>query len=351
MKKNKTDIGHFFEDFKPGHVFECPTPRTLTTGDVSNYIAMTGERTPRFCDSRGEIHPLVVFHTVFGQTVRVISLNARANLGYAELVWNRPVKIGETLHAQAEVVGLKENKGKDSGIVYVKTRGLNADEKVVLEFTRWVMVKKRDINTETAFLKSPVTPKLNSTLTPEFLTPVKDAIPNRKLTGSDLIFDDYQVGERISHVDGASVNPSDHMQFTRLFQNSAKIHFDTRITDGKPLVYGGYPISLGYAQSFNGFQNRTGICGINAGSHANPVYAGDTLYSFTEVLDKKALPGDAKTGALRLRLVVVKNVAMSDLEDDRFTIKVDNPKNPGTEMYNPAVVLDLDYWEQIALSA
>jgi len=41
-----------------------------------------------------------------------------------------------------------------------------------------------------------------------------------------------------SHYDGVDRQPSDHMSFTRLFQNSAKIHFDARLTQGKPLVSG-----------------------------------------------------------------------------------------------------------------
>ena len=91
------------------------------------------------------------------------------------------------------------------------------------------------------------------------------------------------------------------MMFTRLFQNSCEGALRQAIaTDGKPLVYGGFPISHGYAQAFNGFENRIGIAAINGGTHANPVYTGDTLYSFTDVLETQKLTDDV--GALRLRL-------------------------------------------------
>jgi len=347
--KSKSDQGNFFEDFKLNHVFHCAIPRHLTVGDISQYIAFTGDRTPRFCDSRMEIHPLCLFHLVLGQTVRDISLNARANLGYAGLLWFRPVFAGDTISTRAEIVGLKENSNKKTGIVYVKTKAENQKGKAVLEYLRWVMVKKKNAKETTIYFENPEIPKLIKELDVKHLHPIKDAIPNKRITGGPFYFEDYQEGERISHMDGITVNSSDHMAFTKHFQNSAKIHFDALLTDGKPLVFGGFPMSLAYALSFNGFQNRTGICAINGGTHANPVYAGDTLYAFTEVLKKQAFDSEVKTGALRNRLVVVKNQRVDD--PDNFAIQMDDPKKPGKKTYNPHVVLDLDYWEQVATGA
>ena len=343
--KTKTDSGNFFEDFKLGHVFQCPIPRTLNQGDISNYISMTGDRTPRFCDARAEIHPLLLFHLVLGQTVRQISLNAKANLGYAGLLWQRSVAAGDTISTTAEVIGLKENSNQKTGIVYVKTRAQNQHGKEVLQYNRWVMVNKRDEKLKTEFLDKPIIPELPSKIEPEMLWPVKEGIPTKVLTGGNFLFEDYKVGERIDHVDGLTVNTTEHMSFTRLFQNGAKIHFDNLLTDGKPLVYGGFPMSLGYALSFNGLQNRTGICAINAGAHANPVYAADTLYAFSEVLEKKNLGPDSKTGAVRLRMIVTKNMRVENV--DAFHIYPE----AGKKVLHQNIVLDLDYWDQIATGA
>jgi 2-methylfumaryl-CoA hydratase len=138
-----------------------------------------------------------------------------------------------------------------------------------------------------------------------------------------------------------TVNASDHMAFTRLYQNSARVHFDALATGGRPLVYGGLIISIGYAQSFNGLEQRGGIRAINAGTHANPVHSGDTLFSLTKVQDKHEL--GASEGALRLRLIVVKNErprnGFEPMVVDRSTKK---------SRYHPNVVLDLDYWEVVA---
>jgi len=52
------------------------------------------------------------------------------------------------------------------------------------------------------------------------------------------------------------------------------------------LVYGGHIISLARALSFNGLENALRILAWNAGTHANPTFAGDTLYAQTRVLEK-----------------------------------------------------------------
>jgi 2-methylfumaryl-CoA hydratase len=335
-ENDKGWTGNFFEDFEVGQHIACPTPRQITSGEVASYIALTGDRTPRYCGSAGRVHPLIVFHTVMGQTVRHISLNARANLGYAGMTFRRPVRLGATLSTSVEIIGLKENSNKKTGIVWVKTTGRDDDGERVLDYVRWVMVKKRG-EAATRWLDEPVVPELPAAVAPTELKLDKSGEPpQRTVTGADWHFEDYAVGERVFHHDGQTVNPSDHMAFTRLFQNSAKVHFDALLTGGKPLVYGGYPMSLGYAQAFNGFENRMGIAAINGGAHSNPVYAGDTLYAFTEVVDAAEL--DTRYGALRCHLYVVKNENPVETGGG-FQVNGEDGK------YHPSVVLDLDFWE------
>ena len=79
---------------------------------------------------------LLVFHTAFGKTVPDISLNAIANLGYAEVKFLKPVFPNDTIFSESEVIGLKENSNKKTGIVYVRTRGFNQNRELVLEFIR-----------------------------------------------------------------------------------------------------------------------------------------------------------------------------------------------------------------------
>ena len=120
-----------------------------------------------------------------------------------------------------------------------------------------------------------------------------------------------------------------------LFQNSARVHFDAHLTDGKPLVFGGYPMSVGYAQAFNGFENRLGIVAINGGTHSAPTFAGDTLYARSEILEVERAPrGDV--GFVRARLVGIKN---ADPESTPLRVEKD-----GKTRHHPDVVLDLDHW-------
>ena len=124
-------------------------------------------------------------------------------------------------------------------------------------------------------------------------------------------YDSYEVGERIDHVDGMTIDEAEHRLATRLYQNPARVHFNAHEARagrfGRCLVYGGHVLSVARALSFNGLGNVLHIAAINGGTHANPVFAGDTVYAWSEVLDKAELAGHPDLGALRLRLVATKD--------------------------------------------
>src|SRR5271165_1265482 len=152
---SKNSPGNFFEDFRIGEVIRHATPRTVTVGDVALYNGLFGARfavqsSDAFAQAigypRSPVDDVLVFHIVFGKTVPDVSLNAVANLGYAECRFLKPVYPGDTLSATSEVIGLRENSNKQSGVVYVRSTGRNQDGAPVLEFARWVMVRKRNEN-------------------------------------------------------------------------------------------------------------------------------------------------------------------------------------------------------------
>ena len=106
---------------------------------------------------------------------------------------------------------------------------------------------------------------------------------------------DYAVGEKIDHVDGMTVEEAEHPTATRLYQNTARVHFN-QFTEGKGrfgrrLIYGGHVISLARALSFNGLANAFHIAGINGGRHVAPLFAGDTVFAWSEVLAKVRAAG------------------------------------------------------------
>jgi 2-methylfumaryl-CoA hydratase len=343
---SKNSPGNFFEDFRVGQVIRHATPRTLTAGDVALYNALFGARfavqsSDAFAKAMGypraPIDDLLVFHVVFGKSVPDVSLNAVANLGYANCCFRKPVYPGDTLSAQSEVIGLKENSSRKTGIVYVRTTGYNQDRAPVLEYVRWVMVRKRD---EAAPAPGDHVPRLPTALDPKLLgeacPKINIASYDVTLAGSPHHFGDYEVGERIDHVDGVTVEEAEHQIATRLYQNTARIHFNQFVEGkgrfGRRLIYGGHVISLARALSFNGLANAFHVAAINGGRHVAPLFAGGTVFAWSEVLARAELPGRVDVGALRLR-----TVATRDRPCTNFPDKTDDD-------YDPAVLLDLDYW-------
>ena len=343
----KTNEGNFFEDFRLGQVIQHATPRTLSIGDVALYTALYGSRfavqsSDAFAKSIGyeqsPLDDLLVFHTVFGKTVADISLNAVANLGYADCRFLKPVFPGDTLSSNSKVIGLRENSNRKTGVVYVRSTGRNQHGGTVLDYVRWVMVRKRDAAAQVAAGEVPALPaKVEPSTLGGAVPQIKAAAYDHALSGSAARWGDYAVGERIDHVHGMTIEEAEHQLATRLYQNTAKVHFNQHAEGagpfGRRLVYGGHVISLARALSFNGLANAFHIAAINGGRHVAPAFAGDTVYAWSEVLEKAELGGRDDLGALRLRTVGLKNRSASG-----FPLMAD--ENTPEE----GVILDLDYW-------
>ena len=344
---DKTQSGNYFEDFAIGQEIVHATPRTVTEGDIALYVALYGSRfaatsAETFARDLGyprmPVDSLLAFHLVFGKTVPDISLNAVANLGYAGGRFGVPVFPGDTVTTTSTVIGLKPNSSGKNGNVYVRSVGVNQHGQTVLEYVRWVMVNRR---TPTEVIGETVIPELpGAVAADDLVVPYEPGAAYdermQTLAGSTHLWDDYEPGERIDHVDGMTIEESDHMLATRLYQNTAKVHFnqfaqnDSRI--GRRLIYGGHIISLARALSFNGLANAHAIAAINAGSHSNPTFAGHTIHAWSEVLERLEVPGRADVGALRLRTVATKDRPCAG-----FPYRGEDGK------YLPDVVLDLDY--------
>ncbi|MGL5735510.1 MAG: MaoC family dehydratase, partial [Beijerinckiaceae bacterium] len=139
------------------------------------------------------------------------------------------------------------------------------------------------------------------------------------------------------HSDAMTVEEAEHMLATRLYQNTAKVHFDAMMQAqsrfGKRLIYGGHVISLARALSFNGLANAFHIAAINGGRHVAPLFAGGTVSAWSEILDTADIPGRRDIGALRIRTVATKDKSCADF-----------PFKDAEGNYDPSVILDFDYW-------
>jgi 2-methylfumaryl-CoA hydratase len=199
------------------------------------------------------------------------------------------------------------------------------------------MVRKRD---EAAAAPGDLVPQLPKAVEADGLGEASPIIVTRSydfaLAGSPHRWGDYQVGEMIDHVDGMTVEEAEHQMATRLYQNTARVHFNqfTQAKDrfGRRLIYGGHVISLARALSFNGLGNAYHIAAINGGRHVAPLFAGCTVFAWTEVMARAELSGRTDVGALRLRTIATKDQPCA-----AFPLRQDGADHP-------AVILDLDYW-------
>ncbi len=336
----KTNPGRFFEDYTVGETIHHAVPRTVSGGERALYHALyparhalySSDEFARACGlSASPLDDIAAFHVVFGKTVPDISLNALANLGYAEGRWLKPIFPGDTINSTSEVIGVKQNSNGKSGVVWVRTKGHNQLGEVVLDYVRWAMVRKRDV---ASVAPETIIPDLAPAVAAsDLVVPEGLNFTNYDFTlaGEPHRWGDYEVGEVIDHVDGVTVEEAEHMMATRLWQNTAKVHFDATLReDGQRLIYGGHVISMARTLSFNGLANAQMVVGLNGGTHANPCYSGDTIKAWSEVLDKAETSAQG-VGAIRLRLVATKG-------GEPFTRKGEDGK------YLPHVMLDLDYW-------
>jgi 2-methylfumaryl-CoA hydratase len=200
------------------------------------------------------------------------------------------------------------------------------------------MVRKRD---EAAPAPEASVPELPARVDPATLghsvPPLTADAYDLRLAGSEARWGDYEPGERIDHIDGVTIEEAEHQLATRLYQNTARVHFNQHAEGsgrfGRRLVYGGHIISLVRALSFNGLANAFHIAAINGGRHVAPAFAGDTVYGWSEVLERAELPDRSDLGALRIRSVGLKN-----RNGEGFPLMAD--ENTPEE----GVILDLDYW-------
>ena len=350
MKETIKILGNYFEDFRLNQRFEHGVPRTITGSDATLYLALTGNRYALHCAETiakqvgfktTPIDNLLLFNIAFGKTVNDISLNAVANLGYAECMFHHPVYPGDTIMVGSQIIGLRENKSAKTGIVYVHSIATNQQGLQVLSWKRWVMVNKREQSSQ---FEGELIPTLRNTtkLSPTPLPSQIDfSIWNSNYSDNQFKFDEFNKGNILDHRDGMTINESDHSLATRLYQNNARVHFDQTFMESKEtkkrLVYGGHVISIGRTLSYNGLSNAVWITGINAGTHCNPCYSGDTLYAQSVILDKVNLDNQSDFGLLRIQMLIAKNSPFESL-DSLYVEKC------ARRRYSDKVVLDLDYW-------
>lgn len=112
------------------------------------------------------------------------------------------------------------------------------------------------------------------------------------LTGNNNYFEDFTKGLVIKHARGKTVEVTENVLITNLVMNSADAHFNgdkmSKTPFGKCLSYGGVNMSivLGLAAQDTA-ENAIAEIGMDKMRFKSPVFHGDTLYAYSEILETK----------------------------------------------------------------
>ena len=146
--------GRYYEDFEVGDIYRSRFGRTVTEADNLQFTLLTHNTNPLHFDhifakqskwGRVLVNSTLTLALVVGMSVPDVSENAMANLGWEEIKLPNPVFVGDTLYCESEVLMKRESRSHpEVGIIKVRTRGINQDGKVVIDFIRSFMVYKRD---------------------------------------------------------------------------------------------------------------------------------------------------------------------------------------------------------------
>jgi itaconyl-CoA hydratase len=156
--------GRFLEDLEPGDIFRSRLGRTITDTDNAWFTMLTlntnqlhfnaayAERT-RW--GRPLVNSCLTLSIVSGLSVPDTSENTFANLSWTDIRLPKPVFTGDTLWAESEVLETRASRSDpDVGIVTIRTRGINQDGDVVIEFVRAFMLPRRTAAGEAFFPKT-----------------------------------------------------------------------------------------------------------------------------------------------------------------------------------------------------
>ncbi len=146
-------MGHYFEDFEEGQVYNHCQSKTIFESDNNIFSLLTMNHHPvhtniDYCSKQQHGRILVPGTLVFCLTVHMsvldISGQAIANLAYENIDHLAPTFINDTIYSKTTILETRESKSKpDRGIIYVETVGYNQNNEDVIKFRRKVLIKKR----------------------------------------------------------------------------------------------------------------------------------------------------------------------------------------------------------------
>ena len=153
--------GRFYEDLAVGEVYRSRWGHTVTEADNALFTQLTHNTNPLHFDARyagGSRWGRILVNSTFtlalitGMSVNDVTEHAMANLGWEEIKLPNPVFLGDTLYCETEILACRDSKSyPEAGIVRFRSRGINQDGAVVLEYTRSAMIYRRDAAPQVSF--------------------------------------------------------------------------------------------------------------------------------------------------------------------------------------------------------
>jgi len=146
-------MGRYYDDFAVGDTYKHWPGRTLTAADNTWFTLLTMNQHPIHFDEeyakqtefgKPLVNSTLTLAIVVGMSVRDVSQNAVANLGWTDIALPAPVFNGDTLYAESTVLEKREAKSRPGqGIVTVTTRAWKQDGTTVMTFKRSILVPRR----------------------------------------------------------------------------------------------------------------------------------------------------------------------------------------------------------------
>lgn len=316
MAAERIGIGSpWFEDLKPGMVFDDAPAVTLTEGHAALHQAAFGDRLRLALDAdlcgavtgtpRMLVNPNAVCNVAIGQTTfpsgRVIG-----NLFYRGLVLQQPVFVGDTLRTSTRIAALRQNRRRPgrptTGLAVFEMHVENQHGQTVLHFWRCPMLPCRDPEADTGHADP-----LDTIAAELDMDRVRAAIPTswrldvyrERLPG--MHFSDVPEGAiyAIEGRDTVTCAP----EIARLTLNVAGAHTDAGASKhGRRLVYGGHTISTAASQITRALPNLVTWVAWRSCDHTAPVFEGDVLRTEVEVEAKHPLADGSGLVDLRARV-------------------------------------------------
>lgn len=145
-----------YEDFEVGTCFTSPA-RTITEADVVNFAGISGDYNALHVDAeyaKDSIYGERIAHGLLGLAIssglftrtdlnRRMSPSLLALLGIQSWRFLGPIKIGDTIHLEVEIIEKEESSKPDRGIVYFKRKVLNQRGEVVQEGITPMLIRRK----------------------------------------------------------------------------------------------------------------------------------------------------------------------------------------------------------------